>query len=303
MGVWGTGLYSSDFAADLRSAATAVSRLPFDGDTLASMLRDTEPEAADDPADPDHTTFWLVIAAQFAPKGLLTPSLRDKALSIIDTGQDLTILTRLGMDPKSLDKRRKMLADLRLTLTAATPPAKPRRVLKAPQPLLFETADLLVYPTSRGEPINPYFPSPQQIPDWHHDGWGAMLIALSGHAFGFLAWYLPLTLPAALPEKPSLQSLRNIPHWVLRKPGTCPAAHLRKMAFERLGSLPLLPDSIAPRVPQKTILNHAISDISLANQLFIGPHLRPASIRYPGEPVSNKYGRPFQAIAAAELFA
>ena len=60
MGVWGAGLYSGDFAMDLRPGARAVTRLPFDGDRLLELACSLEPEAAKNPEDEDHTTFWLV---------------------------------------------------------------------------------------------------------------------------------------------------------------------------------------------------------------------------------------------------
>ena len=46
MGVWGAGLYSGDFALDLRSTIRAVARLPYDGDKLVEILCETEPAAA-----------------------------------------------------------------------------------------------------------------------------------------------------------------------------------------------------------------------------------------------------------------
>ena len=51
MGVWGTGLYAGDFAADLRSTVGAVVRLPFDPDRLVSLLCDAESSIANDPED------------------------------------------------------------------------------------------------------------------------------------------------------------------------------------------------------------------------------------------------------------
>jgi len=39
MGVFGTGLYSGDFALDLRSAVAAALRLPFNPDKLVDILR------------------------------------------------------------------------------------------------------------------------------------------------------------------------------------------------------------------------------------------------------------------------
>ena len=42
MGTWGTGLYGGDFAADLRTTARAVLRLPLDADRLVQILAETE---------------------------------------------------------------------------------------------------------------------------------------------------------------------------------------------------------------------------------------------------------------------
>jgi hypothetical protein len=49
MDVWGEGLYSGDFAMDLRGTIRAVARLPFYGERLLKILCETEPGAANDP--------------------------------------------------------------------------------------------------------------------------------------------------------------------------------------------------------------------------------------------------------------
>lgn len=54
MGVWGAGLYSSDFAMDLCSTIGAVARLSFDGDRLVEILSETAPTAAGNPDDEQH---------------------------------------------------------------------------------------------------------------------------------------------------------------------------------------------------------------------------------------------------------
>jgi hypothetical protein len=102
MGVWGSGLYSGDFAADLRAAIRAVSRLPFDADRLATILSCIEPTAANNIDDEDHTTFWLVLADQFARRGIVSKRVRDMTLQIIDSGSDLEMLAKLGMTPALL---------------------------------------------------------------------------------------------------------------------------------------------------------------------------------------------------------
>ena len=42
MGAWGLGLYSSDFAQDVRSSVKAVARLPFAPDKLLELICATE---------------------------------------------------------------------------------------------------------------------------------------------------------------------------------------------------------------------------------------------------------------------
>ena len=271
MGSWGAGLYSVDFAADLRGAIKAVARLPFEPDRLVGILCESEPGAANHPDDEDHTTFWLVVADQFAKRGIVCAAVTDRALAVIDEGRDLAMLAKLGMDAPGLAKRRKQLAELRARL-AAPVAAKPRAVLKQPQPYVFAVGDLVIYPASGGKCINPYFPSKDKIPDWQQDSWGAALIVANGRAFDFLAWYRPLALADALPAKPDLAGLRVPARWLLRRPGTCSAAHVRKMEMETLATLPLDPEKLARHFPaMRPGTAYAVDDISIANQLGTGP--------------------------------
>jgi hypothetical protein len=147
MGAWGTGLYSGDFAMDLRGTIRAVARLPFSADRLVDVLCDAEPGAARSSVDSDHTVFWLVVADQFAKRGIDSPRVRETALSIIDEGRDRAAVAALGMREPDLRRRDRMLAELRTRLVSAPPP-KPRTTLKNPQPYLFEIGDGYAFPTS-----------------------------------------------------------------------------------------------------------------------------------------------------------
>jgi hypothetical protein len=120
MGVWGTRLYAGDFAMDLRSTIAAVARLPFETDRLLDILCETEPAAAKDPDNEDHTTFWLIAADLFAKRGIVSDRVRNKALDIIDANRDLTMLERLGMPPADLAKRAKVLKEVRARIIANT---------------------------------------------------------------------------------------------------------------------------------------------------------------------------------------
>lgn len=279
MGVWGAGLYSSDFAMDLRSAIGAVARLPFDGDRLVEILSENEPTAAGNPDDEHHTTFWLVVADQFAKRAIACDRAREEALTIIDAGSDLAMYASLGMSPADLGKRRKMLQDVRVRLT--TPPAKSRRrsVLKQPQAFLMELGDALVYPTCGGRCVNPYFASKEQDRattrmGWKQDGWSAFVVVDRGRAFDFLSWYRPLTVATATVQKPTLTRLRGEVPWKLERAGTCSPAHFKRMELESIGTLPIDQDKWRrwfPVMPPGTF--EAIDDVSLANALNVGPSI------------------------------
>ena len=273
MGVWGSGLYSGDFAADLRATVSAVSRLPFDGDRLATILSDIEPAAANNIDDEDQTTFWLVLADQFARRGIVSKRVRDMALQILDRGRDLEMLSKLGMTPTLLNQRQKMLADLRRRIELIPHNEKPRPVLKKPQPLLMQVGDVLAYPTSHGKCINSYYASKERIPNWKQDGWGLAIVVDVGRAFDFLAWYRHITPLAALDRRPDQGVLPSLGPWILRRPGTCSAVHFKRMELEKTGRLEVDPtklDKLFSALKPGTY--QAINDISIANELSVRPH-------------------------------
>ena len=265
MGVWSTGLYSGDFALDLRSTIKAIARLPYGGDKLVEILRQTEPATAKSTEDEDHTTFWLVAADQFAKRGIVSDHTRETALKIIDGSSDLAMLEKLGMDPAGLKKRRKVLEELRVRI--ATPATgKPRSVLKKPQAYLMEVGDVLIYPTCEGHCINPYFASKERDRGWKgQDGWSAAVIVDRGRAFEFLAWYRPLTLEA-MTDKPTLSTLRGELLWKFARAGTCSASQFQKMELEKIGVLRVDRNKLTQtfgEIPPGT--SAAIHDISIAN--------------------------------------
>jgi hypothetical protein len=268
MGTWGVGLYAGDFAADLRAAVSAVARLPFDGDRLAQILSDIEPGAAANPADEDHSTFWLVAADQFARRGISSPLVRTHALTIIDSGTDLESLAARGMPATALARRSALLSELRARIEA---PAAPRRgaILKKPQAFVMAIGEVFTYPTSNGCCINSYFSSKLKIPGWSEDGWGAMVIVDRGHAFDFLAWYRPLVMTVSAEVCPSTATLRAIDaEWVLRRPGTCSAVHFRRLELSRVAVLPIDRGRLLGVTgPLRPGTSQAINDISIANEL------------------------------------
>jgi hypothetical protein len=299
MGTWGLGLYSSDFAVDLRPAVAAVSRLPFSADRLVEILCSLQPAAAGSPDDPDHTVFWLVLADQFTRRGLGCDRVRERALAIIDGGTDLAMMRRLRLN--DVAPRRKQLAQLRSRLVAPANARHPRRVLKKPQIFRMAVGDVLVYPTSGGECINSYFPSKERIPNWHQDGWGAVVIIERGLAFDFLAWYRPLTIDSALSERPTLPALLRAPLWVLKRPGTCSAVHFKRLKLARIGLVSVADEKLRNSFPcAPSGSSDAINDISLANRLNVGPAVPRALMPAPGEQVKRTHGHPHVTISSLE---
>jgi Ankyrin repeats (many copies) len=134
-----------------------------------------------------------VVSDQFAKRGIVCDRVRNKARDIIDRGEDIVTLERLGMKTADLKKRRKMLDELQARVAAAPAGRRSRSVLRKPQPLLMEFGDVMLYPTCLGENINPYFaskeldtvckkdgPVPWTSVPWAQDRWGAMVIVDCG---------------------------------------------------------------------------------------------------------------------------
>ena len=289
MGVWGGGLYAGDFAMDLRATIAAVVRLPFDPDRLVEILHETEAAAADDPHNEEHTTFWLIVADQFARRGIACDRVKDKALQIIDTSQDIRMLERLGMKPSGIRERTKLLRQVRERIVSA-PVGKPRTILKKPQPLLMDVGDVVVYPTCAGKCINPYFASKETgSVAWTQDGWGVAVIIDRGRAFDFLSWYRPLTLAQARSEKPTLASVRGAVLWRFQSPGTCSPAHWKKMELEKIGTLAIDPEKVRGAFSQlRPGISAAVNDISMANHLSAAPQVSSWAIPAPGEPAQGR---------------
>ena len=270
MGFWGAGLYAGDFAMDLRAAVAAEARLPLADDQLVEALRETERASADDPADPDHTTFWLVLADQLGRRGVYPQAVRGRALAIIDGDLDLERLRSLGAPPADLRKRQAKLLEIRAALVEAAP--RTRKVLSKPQPLPMTTGDVIAYPTLAGNPINPYFKSKALMRGWSHDGWGAFVVAECGHVFGYLAWFRVITLDGARPVRPDMAAVWAEPRWRLQRPGTCSTLHFKKMEFEAVGRVTVDAEALARLFPDRpSPRSAAIIDKSIANHLNIGP--------------------------------
>jgi hypothetical protein len=282
MGAWGTGLYSSDMAEDMRAVVKSVLRLPFDEDRIVGILRDCEGRAADDPNDEDHTTFWLVLADQFEKRGVAHAPTREKAIAIIDRGDDLAMMEKRGMKPADLRKRGTKLAELRARLAAAPRLSQPRATISAPEPYTLDIGVLYACPVRGSSCINPYFSKKdfERFP-WSPDGWRQFIILDRGRAFDHLAWYQPLVCKKPVRQKPLLADAGADLWWELDTPKTCSQRIYDRMGIAAIGPLPIDLERararFAKRRPGIVFLGWggrgaAVNDISIADSMNPSSH-------------------------------
>src|SRR6266567_4655618 len=221
MGAWGVGLYSGDFAQDLKAAVSAVCRLPLAEEELVDAICQSEAKAAANPADEDHTIFWLVLADQFEKRRIFSRRVRQTALAIIDGGKDAAMMQALGMKPGDIRKRAAKLAELRLRLVGQPEVSSERKTIKAPLPYVFEQYGVYAYPVRGGEPINPYMPASRfDRASWHPEGLLLMLVLSRGCGFGYLPWYVAVKATQILPAVPDRAAVAANVRWTATITGT-----------------------------------------------------------------------------------
>ncbi|MGH7514828.1 MAG: hypothetical protein ACREOQ_18125 [Gemmatimonadales bacterium] len=128
MGTWGTGVFSSDTARDIRDF---YRELLEDGIEDAEATRLTLEKFESYLDDPDEGTVCLIALAVTQSKvGRLDPAIRRRALAAIDSGADLA--TWAQENPKLLPKRREALGKARAQLAGVQPASK--RLRPPPRP-------------------------------------------------------------------------------------------------------------------------------------------------------------------------
>lgn len=261
MSTWGPGLYSDDFALDLKAAISVVTRLPHDAPEIVRLLADLNPVARQQ-KDEDYATFWLVLADQLQRKGIESDG-RSIALEIIEDRTNLTVLEDLGMESSDLHKRSKMLDQLAERL-ANPPKPKQRRTLKKPQPLLAHPGEIYIFPVdSRANVYNPYLTNPDEsrfVPA----GWSSCLIVDAGHALEYLAWYQIAPSLEQWAEQPDLAEAARPIDPAMNSVGTTSKNHLTRMQLKLAGAID--PPNAAPPDPG-LVLSVVASDISASNAL------------------------------------
>lgn len=125
MGTWGAGIFADDVAVDLRDH---YRDLIGEGRATVEATDELLRIWSEELADPDtERVIWLALAATQVRIGRLEDRVRDRALAIIDSGEDLP---RWREDPKAARDRDRVLAELRADLSG--PQRLPTRV---PRPI------------------------------------------------------------------------------------------------------------------------------------------------------------------------
>lgn len=235
MGAWGGGLYDGDFALDLKGTIEAIWRAPLSDDEVLAEIFALHGKGAE---EQDALDYWLVLADQLERRGLSRPDVFERAIAIVDRGDDLAMLAALEAEPQTIAERRRDTAKLLARLSAPRP-AKKRRPVKGPEPLLFQPGEALTWPTDAGNSINPYLPGDQlwKLGGFTQDGWGFGIVTAAGHQFHVLACYAIEVLKWRRAERPSPELAVHCTRTPWRF-GTMKKLHLERTRAARLGRVP-----------------------------------------------------------------
>ena len=125
MGAWGAGLFQDDTACDVRDG---FRDLIAEGHGPEAATAELERQWGAPRMDPDHEpVFWLALAAAQFRSGRLLPHVRDRALAIIDAGED----SDRFLTAASRSAREAALARVREQLLG--PQRKPDRIRMEPR--------------------------------------------------------------------------------------------------------------------------------------------------------------------------
>lgn len=120
MGAWGTAIFSDDTAADVRDTFTDFVADGLSPSEATTRLIGESAEILED--DDEAIVFWLALAATQWKLGRLLDDVRDRAIAIIDSEEDLR---RWQDNSRSeVNQRKKHLAKLREQLQSPQPKAK-----------------------------------------------------------------------------------------------------------------------------------------------------------------------------------
>jgi hypothetical protein len=257
MGTWDATLYGNDTSSDLRDNLRELFRTPLEIDAI---LRELTAKYAgfDDEDSEDHADLWLALADQLHTHGIARPDVFAKARAIVDSGADTNMKRDLGMDPRDLVKRERLLKDLRAKWAKPNPKPVKRKIQTKPDAFIFEIGDCLTFPITEADAaLNPYVP--KHDPAWEPDAYCAMGVLARGRHLGVFAWYAVARLSLRTAKRPMLErcaaamidsELAYAAELMGEKPRLCLFAsrltplHGKRMQFELAGRLKPVEEAI-----------------------------------------------------------
>ena len=208
MGAWGVGLFANDLSRDVKDAFKDLVRLPFSEVELIEAMLQAFPSGRD-ANDEEYTDFWLALADLFHAYGIASSEVTERARAIVESGADLKMKRALDMSESDLRKREKLLNELlgKWCIPAVKP--KQRRIMKRPEPFLFEGSDCVVFPTQGGNGAPAFMNAADIAMQFAPDGWGAFVVLATARRYGYWACYLVGRLHLRTRNKPTLDVCRS----------------------------------------------------------------------------------------------
>lgn len=140
MGIWGTGIFSNDFALDLKTDYK---------EALSVGLNDREAfeyikPYLEDVDDEDFCSIWCGLALTMWQTGRLTEEIKTKVIDIIDDGGDIWLWQESGASIKEIEKRKKVLYSTKETLLS---PMKEKAKFSKPFKFIcpWKSGDVVLY--------------------------------------------------------------------------------------------------------------------------------------------------------------
>ncbi|MBI3711588.1 MAG: hypothetical protein HY253_01290 [Burkholderiales bacterium] len=269
MGVWGEGLYDDDEACDLRDTISLLSKMPGDGESILRLVLE-QFERDDNLSEDGCPAFWMVVADQFAKRGISCERVVQLGLAAIDTGVDILDLEARGMDASGLAGRKKVHSKLKDRIANPKPPGS-RKVPQSPPKCAVAVGQVYAFPTMNGQGMNAWFSSWEEA-KFRPDGWGSLIILDAGRVFDWFPWaaYTPLvTDPSKEPDLDAVMKSKT-----LFSDGVAffapKASHMKKMGMKLLGCIDVSQSAVneLKKLSRQTPKSAVMCDWSICSGAF-----------------------------------
>ncbi len=150
MGTWGTAIYSNDTAEDVRDACKDIFAF-YDVEEGNKVLFEEFKEIINQGwVDNDYASFWYALADWQWKHGMLTPTVQNKALELLESYAGIDEWIEAG-EKGNVEKRRKVLEKLKeQLLMPQNPLKKPRLSIAKPK---HKPGDIIVFQAAESEKL------------------------------------------------------------------------------------------------------------------------------------------------------